>query len=248
MTRVSQGVYFPRWYTADVVSNGAQRLETKNGLLTYYLELRNPFASSHEEHLVFVSDDSERRIKLPVFHTSTHVFAAANEPADWCTLFETSAPHLFVLRVSSYLRESWFDVNLAKATAAEKIRRPKRYLIPTGYTGWVKIHHGVKGSPALVLEGGFYVLKIPSDGKLVTSSELEYGSAMDQYYYHSGPVRQDISEFLTTTGIQIWGKETSPFQDPQPERIYEAFFVGTEEQYRGRIGDRRIFRTPGRTR
>src|SRR6266511_2064707 len=43
-------------------------------------------------------------------------------------------------------------------------------LLPRGYVGWVRISYAVGGAPAIPIEAGHYLVKIPSSGILMTST------------------------------------------------------------------------------
>ncbi|HYV03646.1 MAG TPA: hypothetical protein VFB82_03615 [Blastocatellia bacterium] len=84
----------------------------------------------------------------------------------------------------------FFTFCAAASTSCQKQRRPSRYLVPKGYVGWVKILFKVKDAPPLSVEDGHYLFKIPTDGKLETSSDIEFGVASDDYYYYSEDTRE----------------------------------------------------------
>jgi len=109
-------------------------------------------------------------------------------------------------------------------------RPASRFLIPEGYEGWVRIEFEVHGAPPLPLEDGEYVLKVPADGVLRTSSAEQYGWAKDHYYYYSA---QGVSS-LPDSGpaALIWGKINGEESGVAGKRKYEAFFVGTARQFR----------------
>lgn len=50
---------------------------------------------------------------------------------------------------------------LGLTSCHEEKRRPSRYLIPDGYVGWVRIDYKIKEAPALPIEDGFYLKKLP---------------------------------------------------------------------------------------
>lgn len=128
----------------------------------------------------------------------------------------------------------WLSVAAAISMGPPIVRHPIRYLIPDGYVGWVQIRHNEQGAPPLPFKNGFYLCRIPSDGVLPTSSGLEDGWARDEYFYYSsdGSLRE-----LTNTGWGgggiIWGELTGSQSSARgnANQIYEAFFVGTEDQF-----------------
>ena len=48
--------------------------------------------------------------------------------------------------------------------------RVELWIIPKGYTGWLRLDYGVAGAPPLPIEGGRYVVRMPRSGRLQTSS------------------------------------------------------------------------------
>jgi hypothetical protein len=45
-----------------------------------------------------------------------------------------------------------------------KGKGPERYLIPSGYVGWIQVRFGIPGAPPLPMEDGFYLMRIPANG------------------------------------------------------------------------------------
>jgi hypothetical protein len=112
-------------------------------------------------------------------------------------------------------------------------RRSLRFLIPEGYSGWVRVEFEVSGEPVLPLEGGQIVLKIPSTGLLKTSSPEQFGWARDSYAFYSAGALQAIPD--SGSGRLIWGKINGEKSGSSGKRQYEGFFVGTSEQYRDQM-------------
>jgi hypothetical protein len=120
----------------------------------------------------------------------------------------------------------------------EPRRRPVRYLIPDGYVGWVKINFRVQSAPALPIEDGYYLARMPEAGELGTSSDIEYGWAKDEYYYYVDDTRHPLKATTWGGGGFIWGGFNGQEQDPNQKVVqtYLQFFVGTEDQYKSHIG------------
>jgi hypothetical protein len=112
--------------------------------------------------------------------------------------------------------------------------RSSRFLIPEGYTGWIRIEFEVQGAPRLPIEGGQYVLKIPSDGVLRTSSAEQYGWAKDRYYYYSAQGVRALPGPGRPEGL-IWGKINGEESGSSGSRQYEEFFVGAAQQFRDQV-------------
>lgn len=115
----------------------------------------------------------------------------------------------------------------------EEMRAPEKYIIPKGYVGWVRVDLGVPGAAALPVEDGRLVFNIPATGRLETSSKLEEGWAYDEYYYCdvAGHCERLPVSAPGENGM-IWGQSNAAERvRGQPTRVYERFFVGTEEQF-----------------
>jgi hypothetical protein len=88
--------------------------------------------------------------------------------------------------------------------------------IPAGFSGQVQVLTGVGGTPPLSRKGGAFLLKIPADGKISTSTILT----------GSPKVRNSDTS-------QVWGFTSSI--DKTGDGLVVGgdieFFVGTKEQY-----------------
>ena len=119
-------------------------------------------------------------------------------------------------------------------SAPHSTRLSSRFLIPEGYTGWVRVEFEVKDAPSLPVENGQYVLKIPASGVLTTSSAEQYGWAKDSYDFYTGtgshPVNDSGPESL------IWGKINGEASGTSGTRKYQEFFVGTNQQFKAQFG------------
>jgi hypothetical protein len=132
---------------------------------------------------------------------------------------------------------AWLNVAARKAT-----RPTSRFLIPDGYTGWVRVEFEVQGAPPLPMDAGQNVLTIPPSGLLQTSSAEQYGWAKDSYYFSSNAGARPIPD----SGAQalIWGKINGEKSGSSGKRKYQQFFVGTEQQFREQAGDKGIAPKP----
>lgn len=109
-------------------------------------------------------------------------------------------------------------------------RPSSRFLIPEGYSGWIRIEFDVKDAPLLPVDRGEYVLRIPPSGILRTSSPEQYGWANDHYYYSSAQSTRPISD--SGPAQLIWGKLNGEATTASGHRKYEEFFVGTLQQFK----------------
>ena len=114
------------------------------------------------------------------------------------------------------------------ATCQDQTRRPSRYLIPEGYVGWVRIDFNIKDAPPLPIENGSYLFKFPDSGRILTSSDMEYGAASDEYYYYAGDDRKSLRGSGWGGGGMIWAGFNGGQQGAK--EVHQYFFIGTEAQ------------------
>jgi hypothetical protein len=120
-----------------------------------------------------------------------------------------------------------------------KKRTPTRYLISEGYKGWVKVHYQVNGTPPLLMAQGHYVVSVPPDGLVTTSSPQETGWAQDEYFYKSEGSLTPLSITASGGGGMIWGNvnQWGGEQIDGQGGPTSMFFVGTEAEYRAAIDE-----------
>jgi hypothetical protein len=128
----------------------------------------------------------------------------------------------------------WLDIGVHNARRASS-----EFLIPSGYKGWVRIEFNVAGAPATAEDQGHYILKIPSDGRLKTSSPERFGWGTDQYFYVSNDVLQELPTD-TLKGRLVWGQINGEDFGRTGRKQYEEFFVGTGEQFKQLAGNKEI--------
>jgi hypothetical protein len=114
--------------------------------------------------------------------------------------------------------------------ARKESLRSSRFLIPEGYTGWIRIEFEVQGAPSLPIDHGEYTITIPADGVLRTSSVEQYGWAPDRYYYYSGQNMRSLPD--SGESAMIWGKLNGEATSTSGKQQYEEFFVGTLDQFK----------------
>ena len=114
---------------------------------------------------------------------------------------------------------------IAPSAGCVERRSPSRYLIPTGFVGWIRVEYQVVNRPPLLKEGSFRLLKIPKTGVLKTSTAMESGVGANEFYYVSKDgQRQRISQSDSPNRF-IWGGKYSP------NGSNERYFVGSKQQY-----------------
>jgi hypothetical protein len=124
------------------------------------------------------------------------------------------------------------SVSITIRSQEENRQHPYRYLIPKGYIGWVRVDFNVKDAPALLIENGYYIFKIPATGRLQTSSDDGDGILEDQYFYVCGEIRVRLSINQGSGRSMIWGDFMGPaFLSESVPYKYRYFFVGPQEEY-----------------
>ncbi len=89
--------------------------------------------------------------------------------------------------------------------------------IPAGFNGNFLLEMGIKGAAPLPMEGNTYVVAVPRDGKVVTSTLLEKPRVAFKNASEGSVWGYSQSMFTTGDGISVGGKI--------------EFFVGTKTQY-----------------
>lgn len=97
-THAAFGQWFITSASADVDRNDDQVLRSDGRVITYHLELRNPFAKSAETYLVGTLNGSSFRIRLPIARIVG--YAEPTSPGDWVKLSPTPSPSRVVARLT----------------------------------------------------------------------------------------------------------------------------------------------------
>lgn len=108
-------------------------------------------------------------------------------------------------------------------------RPPSRFLIPSGYVGWVKIEYRVSSAPPLPREGKYLLVHVDKSGSAQTSSDLPEGWAHDEFFYYSGDSWQVLSNAGWCKGGMIWAEVIA--SGDHPAKV-QKFFVGNEDRFR----------------
>jgi hypothetical protein len=108
-------------------------------------------------------------------------------------------------------------------------RPPSRFLIPSGYVGWVRIDYRVPNAAPLVREEKYLLVRIDGNGTLKTSSDLPQGWGRDQFFFVTGNLRKPLSNAGWCKGGMIWDEATG--KDDR-STLFLRFFVGNEDQFR----------------
>ena len=151
---------------------------------------------------------------------------------NWILPKAPRAPARIIVGISSLIILTALAIWMGLGAMQSSVRS-WRFLIPEGYTGWVRIEFEIQNAPALPNEGGHFVVKIPAGVVLRTSSPEQYGPANDEYFYYSAQETRPLP--VTGSGALIWGKINGEAVDASGKRKFEEFFVGTEQQFKDQI-------------
>jgi uncharacterized protein DUF6843 len=121
-------------------------------------------------------------------------------------------------------REILLCVALLSA-ACEQHRVPCVYEVPEGFSGWVLIEHDKPGCPAVAIEGGKRIYRIPSSGRLCVRDSIEYNKFAKDEYYFVGAARTPIAVAYPGHEGLIRGEGVGG----PGGHTFDHFFVGTEQ-------------------
>ena len=187
-------------------------------------------------HLTWISPDISQKLGVG----TVHVFAVLvfySTIAGVVLNLAGSGTTRFVGLASCVATGIWWFVLLTGAAlsmGSVTARHATRYLIPSGYVGWVRVEYGV-GGPPLERSKGTYICRVPPSGVVMTSSPMEDGWASDEYFYYlpDGSLTK-LPDTGWGKGGMIWAGTISSDQETRektPNRATERFYVGTESQF-----------------
>lgn len=127
--------------------------------------------------------------------------------------------------------EMQLDIRLKPAH--DKSLPISQFLVPEGYTGWLRVEHDVECAPPVPIENGVRVYRFTGRTVLETSSSMPEDAAERQYFYYAadGLERDLAADYRNGKGM-IW-RETSGSRGGTMRMF--IFFVGTEEQSKSRL-------------
>lgn len=103
---------------------------------------------------------------------------------------------------------------------------PRTYLIPDGYTGWVKIHYNEAGTPQVTQTStSSQEYKVSPDGIVKTPEQhIHEGWATNNYYY----INQEGKRTKLLPGKMVHGSSSGMELGGETT---EYFYVGTSKQF-----------------
>src|ERR1035441_3603672 len=110
------------------------------------------------------------------------------------------------------------------------------WIIPRDYVGWLRLDYSVTDQPALPVENGRYIVRMPATGRMQTSSMNTASIDTNEYAVEDSTGRHRLESFSPTLippryGIQIayWVGRVS---GNKPEAQFRCVFVGTLSDFR----------------
>lgn len=125
-------------------------------------------------------------------------------------------------------------VTLPSSCQNMKHRTPIRYVIPIGFTGWVKLYYKVKDAPPLKRQNGVYEVRFSDLGIAKTSSDMEIGFAEDVFIYEGTSGKEVLHQTSSGKGGLVWDGVVAINQNLRENTSvhYVRYFIGTEVQYK----------------
>lgn len=161
---------------------------------------------------------TEYRILLP---SSTDIVIEASAPG-----FKTWSPARPVrVRPGAELR-----LDVALDPSSDPNLHPSKFLVPSGFIGWLLLDYEVKDAPPVPVENSLKTFEFPASGRLATSSPGPDMGAADQFFYYSpdGSLEEIPNDYRNGGGM-IWGSHQGT-RDGLLRQF--GFFVGTEQQFK----------------
>jgi hypothetical protein len=117
------------------------------------------------------------------------------------------------------------------------MRRGEVREFPENFHGWAFVIWGIPGYPPLPTDHGKLGERFPDDGTIITSTEPEYGVALDEDFYLRDDGKRDS---VRPSQVFVWpGKIKANGR----QMYYTRFFVGTEAELpKVHAEDERIWR------
>ena len=123
-------------------------------------------------------------------------------------------------------------LTISALASGQENRRPYRFLIPDEYVGWVRVDFNVKDAPALPIEDGYYIIKIPPTGRLQTATDDDFELKGDEYYYVCGNTKRILSTDVGSDRTRIWDRFSGPAGVATGTSLkFRYAFVGTRVEF-----------------
>ena len=127
-------------------------------------------------------------------------------------------------------------------------RTPRKFFLPVQFTGKIKLTYGVEGAEPLAVEDGYKIIDVPLSGIVETSSNQEWGRAVDEFYRELPRPNEEGEEYerLSFSHVKVHksgfvGDENEFYETPEelknrdPERV--AYFEENKEELQQKVTD-----------
>jgi hypothetical protein len=120
--------------------------------------------------------------------------------------------------------------------------KPELWIVPENYHGWLRLDYDIQGAPPLPPESGKYVVRMPSSGRLQTSSLYNDSIDENEYCLSRG---KNLDRLVFSQALLARGQPTeSGFAAQSAFGFFKGtlarktdackcVFVGTEAEFRG---------------
>ncbi len=95
-------------------------------------------------------------------------------------------------------------------------RTPKMFVLPEGFSGKVRIYYGIENAEPLPQKDGHWLINIPFNGEVRTSTPMEWGNALDEIF---------IQQRNEEGGIELSRRNFSAAE------IHKTGWLGDEEEF-----------------
>lgn len=91
--------------------------------------------------------------------------------------------YLPILFAVSTLLICWFILmQIQRNTVEIPDRTPKKFILGEGFAGKVRIYYNIENAEPLRKEDGYWLIPVPFNGEVRTSTPLDWGKAVDEIY------------------------------------------------------------------
>lgn len=122
------------------------------------------------------------------------------------------------------------------------------WIIPSDYVGWLRLDYSVTDQPALPLENGRYIVRMPGAGRMQTSSMNTAPIDTNEYTVEDSTGRHRLEAFSSTFTPRRYGIQNAYWvgsvSGNKSEARFRCVFVGTLSDFQTNGRDCRSWR-PG---
>ena len=129
--------------------------------------------------------------------------------------------------------------------ACRPASRPELWIIPKDYVGWLRLDYSVTNQPALPVENGHYLVRMPAAGRIQTSSMNNASIDTNEYAVEDSTGRHRLESFSATLVSPRYGIQNAFWvgrvHGDKAEAQFRCVFVGTFSDFRANGRDCRAW-------